>query len=56
LFNRLDGQLADWILYVIVALTSIILVSLTNFQKMIEYPFDQSGADNVQLKEFGLGI
>ena len=56
LFNRLDGLLADWILYVLVGLTSIILVSLTNFQKMIEYPFDQSGADNVQLKEFGLGI
>lgn len=56
LLNRLDGIIANWSFYLIVALTSIILVSLTNFQKMIEYPFDQAGADNVQLKEFGLGI
>jgi hypothetical protein len=56
LLHKLDGLIPYWSLYVTVALTSIILISLTNFQKMIEYPFDQSGADNVQLKEFELGV
>jgi hypothetical protein len=56
LLHRLDGLLPDWSLYIVVALTSVILISLTNFQKMIEYPFDQSGPDNVQLKEFDLGV
>jgi hypothetical protein len=56
LLHKLDGFVPNWSLYLVVALTSIILISLTNFQKMIEYPFDQSGADNVHLKEFELGV
>ena len=56
LLDRLDGLLPHWLLHLLVGLTSIILISLSNFQKMIEYPFDQSGMDNIQLKEFELGI
>ena len=56
LLDRLDGLLPHWLLHLIVGLTSIVLVSLSNFQKMIEYPFDQAGLDNIQLKEFEPGI
>jgi len=56
LLHRLEDIVPYWAFYLIVALTSLTLITLNNFQKMIEYPFDQNGFDNIQLKEFKLDI
>jgi len=45
-----------WFIYVFLATTSLILVTLNNFQTMIEYPFDSKGMDNVVIKDFSLDI
>ena len=34
------------------ATTSLVLVTLSNFQVMLEYPFDPKGLDNIQAREF----
>jgi len=45
-----------WGIYVFLALTSLILITLNNFQTLIEYPFDSKGADNIQVRDFTLNI
>ena len=56
LLHRLEGHVPYWMIYIFVCLTSLILVTLTNFQKLIEYPFDPGGMDNVRLREFKLDV
>ena len=34
------------------ATTSLLLVTLGNFQVMLEYPFDPKGMDNIKVREF----
>jgi len=53
---RLESIVPTWGIYFFVALTSLILVTLNNFQTMIEYPFDNKGTDNIKLREFTLDI
>lgn len=45
-----------WSIYVFLATTSFILVTLNNFQTMIEYPFDKRGMDNIAIKDFSLNL
>ena len=33
-------------------MTSLLLVTLSNFQVMLEYPFDPKGLDNINVREF----
>ena len=51
-FYRFEGLLPVWGYYAFMATTSLLLVTLSNFQVMIEYPFDPKGADNVRMREF----
>jgi hypothetical protein len=51
-FYRLDDVLPLWGYYAFMAVTSLTLVTLSNFQVMIEYPFDARGVDNVKVREF----
>jgi hypothetical protein len=51
-FYRLDEMLPIWGYYLFMAITSFTLVTLSNFQVMIEYPFDPRGVDNVRMREF----
>lgn len=52
LYYRLDGIIPTWSIHLVLALTSLILVTLSNFQKMIEYPFDPNGIDNIHVRDF----
>lgn len=54
LLHRLDGVIPVWAFHLMLALTSLILVTLLNFQQMIEYPFDPRGVDNINIREFSL--
>jgi len=54
--NRLDSIAPDWVIYIFLALTSLILVTLNNFQTMIEYPFDNKGMDNIKIRDFLLNV
>ncbi len=54
LYNRLGDLMPSWGLYLLLAFGSLILVTLSNFQKMIEYPFDSKGMDNIHIRDFGL--
>jgi len=56
LLHRLEGHIPYWLIYIFVCLTSLILVTLNNFQKMIEYPFDPGGMDNIRMREFKLDV
>jgi hypothetical protein len=56
LLHRLDEIVPYWTIQLFAGFTTLILVTLTNFQKMIEYPFDPGGMDNIRLKEFKLDI
>lgn len=42
------------VLYALVGFTSLILITLSNFQELIEYPFDPRGIDNIKIKEFSI--
>ncbi len=53
---ELENQLPVWALYFTSAFSSIILITLYNFQQLIEYPFDQKGADDIDLSNFKLDI
>jgi hypothetical protein len=55
LYN-LDGALSPVLIHVLLGFTSIVLVTLNNFQTMIEYPFDSKGIDNIAIKDFSLDI
>jgi hypothetical protein len=53
---RLESIVPSWAIYLFLALSSLILVTLSNFQLLIEYPFDKKGMDNINLQEFSLDI
>lgn len=53
---RLDSIVPTWAIYIFLAFTSFVLVTLNNFQTMLEYPFDPKGIDNVKVREFSLDI
>jgi hypothetical protein len=54
--HHLDGIAPPLLIHVLLGFTSVVLVTLNNFQTMIEYPFDQKGMDNVSIKDFSLDI
>lgn len=54
--HMLGDSVPDWVLYVIAASGSLVLITLDNFQKLIEYPFDPRGMDNIRLSEFDLEV
>jgi hypothetical protein len=56
LFQRLDQVLPVWAVYFSAAFSALVLITLYNFQQLIEYPFDQKGSDDVKLDEFKLKL
>jgi hypothetical protein len=56
LYYKLGDLIPAWAFYFLLALGSMLLITLSNFQKMIEYPFDSKGMDNIHLKDFKLDI
>jgi hypothetical protein len=56
LFQRLDQILPVWVVYFSAAFSALLLITLYNFQQLIEYPFDQKGSDDVKLDEFKLKL
>ena len=56
IYYRFGSMVPTWCIYLTLAFTSLILVTLSNFQKMIEYPFDHKGMDNIHIRDFGLNI
>jgi hypothetical protein len=53
---ELENQLPMWALYFTTGFSSLILITLYNFQQLIEYPFDEKGADDIDLDNFKLQI
>lgn len=53
---RLENLITAWGFHAMLALSSLILITLSNFQLMIEYPFDKKGVDNIQLQDFATEI
>jgi hypothetical protein len=53
---HLKDLIPTWGLYIFVALSSLLLVTLNNFQNAIEYPFDPDGMDNIQIHDFKLNL
>ena len=53
---ELENQLPMWALYFTTGFSSLILITLYNFQLLIEYPFDEKGADDIDLNNFKLHI
>jgi hypothetical protein len=53
---ELENQLPMWALYFTAGFSSLILITLYNFQQLIEYPFDEKGADDIDLDNFKLQI
>jgi len=49
-------DLPVWTLYLLCGVGSVALITLDNFQKLLEYPFDPRGMDNIQLRNFNLDI
>jgi hypothetical protein len=49
-------DLPNWGVYLGCGVGSLLLITLDNFQKMIEYPFDPKGMDNIVLRDFDLDI
>jgi hypothetical protein len=56
LYYRMDQVLPLWAVYVSAALSSMLLITLYNFQQLIEYPFRQQGSDYIKLDDFKLNI
>jgi hypothetical protein len=56
LYYKLGDLIPVWAFYFLLALGSLLLITLSNFQKMIEYPFDSKGIDNIYLEDFKLDI
>jgi len=56
LLHHLESVVPHWAIFVFTATTCVILVTLDNFQKLIEYPFDKKGMDSVQVRDFSLDI
>jgi len=56
LFHRLENLVSVFSFHALLAICSLILITLSNFQLMIEYPFDKHGIDNIQLHDFSPNI
>lgn len=56
LLYRLGPIAPDWIIYIFIALSSLLLVTLYNFQQLIEFPFDEKGMDNIKVRDFELNL
>ena len=54
--HTLGSRVPEWTLYLIAAMGSVVVITLDNFQKLIEYPFDPRGLDNIKVREFDLDI
>lgn len=51
-----NNQLSDWAIYFAAVFSSLILITLYNFQRLIEFPFDQKGSDDIYLEDFKLNL
>ncbi len=57
LYNKLHDGLSlndSWIVYLLSAISTFILISLYNVQDQMENPFDQHGLDDIRLNDFRL--
>jgi hypothetical protein len=54
LYYRIGDSIPEWVFYLLMALGGLILITLNNFQKLIEYPFDSKGMDNIRIRDFRL--
>ena len=54
--EMVGGNTPVYLLYLVIALKGFILVSLFNVQEHMEDPFDQSGLDDIRLKDFELDV
>lgn len=52
IINRIGLDTTIWITYFVVILSEFILISLYNIQDDMEYPFDEKGLDDINLKNF----
>jgi hypothetical protein len=53
IYYRIGDMVPWWAFCLVLALGGLILVTLNNFQTMIEYPLDAKGVDNIQVRDFG---
>ncbi len=53
---RFDSLVPAWGIHLILAFTTLALVTLNNFQTLLEYPFDPKGIDNVKVREFSVDV
>jgi hypothetical protein len=56
IMHTLGPRVPEWTLYFIAACGIVVIITLDNFQKLIEYPFDPKGPDNIKIREFDLDI
>lgn len=56
MLSLLQEIMPVWLIYIFLGTTSFILVTLNNFQTMIEYPFDKNGMDSIAIRDFSLDI
>jgi len=57
LYNKLHDGISlneSWIVYLLSAISTFILISLYNVQDQMENPFDQHGLDDIRLNDFKL--
>lgn len=54
--HALSPLVSNFTIHVVSAVTSLILITLSNFQTSIEYPFDADGIDNIQVRDFELNL
>ena len=52
IINRIGLETTIWITYFVVILSEFILISLYNIQDHMEYPFDDKGLDDINLRNF----
>jgi hypothetical protein len=53
---KLDDIVPYWLIHFLMAFSSLILITLHNFQKMIEYPFAPEGMDNIRVNDFKINF
>ncbi len=51
---RFESIIPAWGIHLSLAFTTLALVTLNNFQTLIEYPFNPKGIDNVKVREFSI--
>jgi hypothetical protein len=56
LYYHMEAIIPHWAFYIFVALSSLLLVTLNNFQNAIEYPFDPEGMDNIHIRDFKMNL